>query len=274
MDPPSSPKNQTPTFRIKLLKVQRCLSGRKVVDLLDILQGGSEVELEVLQQTILEPEDPPMDDGEAVVGVRGLNRSRLHDVPALLDDVQLDQAVVARLVIGDGIKLGLVQAVDIADVPQPGVQDAQVLGGHGSLDTAASVVAADDDVLDLQMVDGIVDDTRGVEVDIADQVGDVAVDKGLTRSEAGDLLGGDARVAAPYPEVLGLLAGGQLGEELRVLGHLLGSPFRVVVEHAVVCLLEILGHLFAGHGFDMALPGEQRLSKAWGTVGVGVAGGG
>lgn len=103
-----------------------------------------------------------MDNGVLVLLVGLLDGSSLDDVAALLDNVELDKAVVALLLIRNGIKLGFVQTVDIANVSQPGVEQAQILGGHGSLDTAAAVVAADNDVLDAEMADGVVDDAHNV----------------------------------------------------------------------------------------------------------------
>ena len=97
------------------------------------------------------------------------------------------------------------------------------------------------------MLDGVVDDAHGVEVSVADQVGDVAVDKCLAGLEAADLLGGDARVCAADPEVLGGLAGGEVLEEVGVdLGFVL-CPLAVVDEQPVVGLLEILCDVLFGH---------------------------
>lgn len=180
---------------------------RQVIDLLDLLERRGKVEFEVLEQAVLETKDPAVDDGELAGAEALLDDGHLHDVPALLDDVELDQAVVAGLLVGDGVELLLVEAVDVADVAQPGVQDAQVLGGHGGLDAAAAVVATDDNVFDAQVLDGIVHDRGGVEVDAADQVGDVAVHKDLAGFETGDLLGGDPAVRTADPQVLGGLAG-------------------------------------------------------------------
>lgn len=220
----------------------------QIVNLLDVIQHGLEINLEVLEQAVVEAKDPAVDNGELVLGVALLDGSRLDNVAALLLDVELDEAVIALLLVGDGVELLLVQPVDVADVAQPGVQQAQVLGGHGGLDAAAAVVAADDDVLDAEVAHGVVDDAHDVEVGVADEVGDVAVDKGLAGLEAGDLLGGDAGVAATDPEVFGGLALGELGEVARVPFRLLGGPGAVVLEEAVVGLAEIFGDLFGRGG--------------------------
>lgn len=206
-----------------------------------------------------------MDDGEAVLGIRLLEGGRLDHVAALLVDVELDEALVAGLLVGDGVELLLVQAVHVADVAQPGVHEAQVLGGHGRLDTAAAVVAADDNVLDLEVLDGILNDAHNVEVRVADQVGNVAVHKGIAGLQARDLLGGDARVGTSDPEILGVLAGGELLEEVGVLGDLLGGPGLVVLKDLVVRLLEIHGDVLLAAVFIVGGVGAAEASARGST---------
>jgi hypothetical protein len=98
------------------------------------------------------------------------------------------------------------------------------------------------------VLDGVRDDAHDVEVRVADQVGDVAVHKGVARLQARDLLGGDARVAASDPQVLGVLAGRQLDEELGVLGFLVGGPAAVVLKDALVRLAQVVADVVLGHG--------------------------
>lgn len=220
---------------------------RELVDLLDVSQSSGEVELEVLEQAVIEAKDPTVDDGEVVLGVGLLDGCGLDNVAALLDDIELDEAIIARGLVGDSVEFLLVKSVDVPDVPEPGVEDAEVLGCHGGLNATAAVVTADHDMLDLEVLDGVVENRGDVEVDVAHQVGNVAVHKGLAGLEARDLLGGDARVAAAYPQVLGLLALAELGEELRVLCLLVGRPLGVMLEHTVVRLLQVPGDLFVRH---------------------------
>lgn len=207
-----------------------------------------------------------MDDGEAVLGIRLLEGGGLDHVAALLVDVELDEALVAGLLVGDGVELLLVQAVDVADVAQPGVHEAKVLGRHGGLDTAAAVVAADNNVLNLEVLDGILDDAHNVEVRVAHQVGNVTVHKGVAGLQARDLLGGDAGVGASDPEILGVLAGRELLEEVRVLGDLLGGPGLVVLKHLVVSLLEIHGDvLFLAVFFGVGAMGAAEAARGSGS---------
>ena len=153
-----------------------------------------------------------MHNGISILLVRLLHGGRLDHVAGRLDDVELDEAVVALGLVGDGAQLLVVQAVDVADVAQPGVEQAEVLGRHGGLDAAAAVVAADDDVLDVQVAHGVVDDGHDVEVGVADEVGDVAVDEHFAGLEAGDGFGGDAGVGAAWGDMFSLELG-ELGDE-------------------------------------------------------------
>ena len=56
--------------------------------------------------------------------------------------------------IGVGVELFFVKAVDVADASEPGVQEAHVGVGEGGLDATAYVVAADYDVLYVEVGDG------------------------------------------------------------------------------------------------------------------------
>lgn len=60
-------------------------------------------------------------------------------------------------------------------------------------------MAADNDMFDVQMPHRIVDHAHHVQIRIADQIGNVAVDESFTGAQACDLLGRDAAVAAANP---------------------------------------------------------------------------
>lgn len=211
----------------------------QVVNLLNVTKNLLHVDAQVGDAAILKVKDPAVNNGISVLLERVLDISRLDDVAALLDDVELDQAVVSLLLILDGIKLLLVEPVDVANVSQPRVEQAHVLGSHGGLDTSAAVVAADDNVLDLEVAHSVVDDAHDVEVGADDQVGNVAVDKGLASLETGDGLGGDSRITASDPEILGRLASSQVGEELGVLLEPLVGPLLVVLKETLVVFTQV-----------------------------------
>ncbi|KFY34059.1 hypothetical protein V494_07092 [Pseudogymnoascus sp. VKM F-4513 (FW-928)] len=93
--------------------------------------------------------------------------------------------------------------------------------------TTTARVAAQHDMLDLQVRNRILDNRAGVDVGGADDVGDVAVNKNVTWLQAEDGGLGDARVGAAEPEDSGGLPGREGWEEGRVLVRLVGGPGRV-----------------------------------------------
>lgn len=74
---------------------------------------------------------------------------------------------------------------------------------------------AHDDVLDLEVRDRVRDHGLRVQVAGGQDVGDVAVHEDVAWLQAQHGGFGDARVGAADPEDLGLLAGGEGGEEVR-----------------------------------------------------------
>ncbi|MNH26129.1 hypothetical protein D3C79_861620 [compost metagenome] len=132
----------------------------------------------------------------------------MADVGHLLGHVQLAQVVEALVLILDGFELFAVLEIDILDVAQPVVDEAQLLVLHRRLDAAATVVAADDDVLHLEHLHRVLQHGEAVEIGVHHQIGDVAVDEDIPRQQPHQLVGGNPAVGAADPEVLGRLLGG------------------------------------------------------------------
>lgn len=176
----------------------------KVINPLNILKLLLKPNLQILQPPIVEPKHPPMHNRIPILLIRLLHRRRLNHVPRLLDDVELNKAIIPLALVIDGAQFLVMQTVHIADVTQPGVQQTKILRRHGGFDTAAAVVSAHNDVLDVQMADGVVDDGHDVEVGVADEVRDVAMDEHLAGFEAGDGFGGDAGVGAAWWYIVSL----------------------------------------------------------------------
>lgn len=63
-----------------------------------------------------------------------------------------------------------------------------------------------------------------------DQVGDVAMDKQLTRKEPDDLVGGNVAVGATDPQIAWRLPANQSVEEVRLAIRHGGRPTAVVIE--------------------------------------------
>ena len=74
--------------------------------------------------------------------------------------------------------------------------------GTGRGDAAALVMAAHDDVADVQIVQTVLNDSRDIDVVVGDDVGNVAVDEQFTGPQPGSA--GGTRVGAADPEHLGV----------------------------------------------------------------------
>jgi hypothetical protein len=90
----------------------------------------------------------------------------------------------------------------VAHVPQPDVDQSGAVAIECRLDAAATVMADDHDVFDLEDIDGELDHRQAVEIGVHDDVGDVAVDEQLARQQTDDLVGRHARIRAADPQVL------------------------------------------------------------------------
>ena len=64
-----------------------------------------------------------------------------------------------------------------------------------------TVVPADDDVLDVQVIDGILNCREAIEVRMDDNVCDVAMYEHFTGRKPDNLVGGNAAVGAANPEI-------------------------------------------------------------------------
>ena len=89
--------------------------------------------------------------------------------------------------------------VHVPYVAQPVVDEAHLTALERGLHAAAAVVAADDDMLDLEDVHRVLQHGEAVEVGVHDDVGDIAVHEEFARQEADDLVGRHAAVRATNP---------------------------------------------------------------------------
>ena len=118
----------------------------------------------------------------------------------------------------------------VAHVAQPVVDQAHLASLERGLHAAAAVVAADDDVLDLEDVDGVLQHREAVEVGVHDDVGDVAVHEELAGQQPDDLVRGDAAVGAADPEVARSLLLGKRLEEGGIAATDAFGPLAVLTE--------------------------------------------
>lgn len=119
-------------------------------------------------------------------------------------------------------------------------------------------------MLNAEVAHSVVNDAHDVEVRVDNEVGNVAMDKGLAGLKTRNLLDGDTRVAAPDPEVFGLLTGGQAREEFGVVLLLADGPLAVVLKEPVVALCQVLLNIFIGRHFEGGRGGGGEWSARGG----------
>ena len=169
-------------------------------------------------------------DGEPVSPPpRVLDDGRLTDVQRLLYDVQLAEAVRYGL-RRDGGKNRVMTVSNVLDVPQPVIDQSEPVAVERRVYASAPVVTRDDHVADLQHVNRKLKHRQAVQIRVDNDVRNVAVDEELARIESDDLVGRNAAVRAPDPEILRRLLGGQTPEEIGPTRRDFGRPAAIVLE--------------------------------------------
>jgi len=115
-------------------------------------------------------------------------------------------------------------------MPQPVVDETMVPVFHCRLDATTTVVAANDDVLDLEYFHRELDYRKAIQVRVNYNVGNVSVNENFAWLEIDDLIGRNAAVGAADPQVLGGLLLGELGKKARVFPSDGICPFKVLVQ--------------------------------------------
>jgi len=106
---------------------------------------------------------------------------------------------VSLFVRANALQLLLVFPADVLYVAQPVVDQTKSVVTQRSADTAAPIVTANDDVLNLEYVDSELQHRQAIEIGVHDDICDVAVHEHLTWREADDLVGGNTAVRASNP---------------------------------------------------------------------------
>lgn len=144
-------------------------------------------------------------------------------------NVELHEAGTLVLGVLDGVQHGLVSHLCVSDGSQPVVDDSELFGSQRRPDSSTVVVAADDNVSDLEDLDGKLDDRERRKVRVGQQVGNVSMDKHLSGKQIQTALSG-SRVGAADPQNLGGLALGVGGEQRRSHGRHSVGPLFVSLE--------------------------------------------
>lgn len=187
--------------------------------------------VDLLKVTAVQPVQKTVDLETAVLDRVDDSRDAPEVVHASLH-VQLGQSILLVLSAQLAQSIGVLLA-NLAHGLEPDVEDVELVVGQGGLDASAGGVAAEDDVLDLEVLDAELDGGEEGDVGGVDDVGDVAQDEDLAGLlvQHGGL--GDARVAAADPQDVGGLALGAVLEELGVFGGDVAGPDLVGLERGL-----------------------------------------
>jgi len=155
--------------------------------------------LKIADQAVFKPIDPSMDSKLLTAIPRILDDRRFTHILDLFRNVKLAKLIkfVDRIVkCRQQVRM---QICGVLDVTQPVVDQAVPFLLHCRLDAAAAVMAANDNMLDLQNLDRELEDRKAVHVRVNDEVRNITMNKYLARIEADDHVRRDAAVRASYP---------------------------------------------------------------------------
>ena len=171
---------ESPTINVALIIIPLGLGGECSQSGLDDLLRVLGIQL--AQNTGANVVDETVDLQATLLHGREHSTLLLNDVQTLAD-VQLNQ-LEGSLLVGQTLQQGEVTLTDLAQRQQPGVQDTKLLVAHGGGNTTAGSVTTDDDMVDAEVVDGVLNNSTGAEITGVEDVGNVAVDEDITGLQA------------------------------------------------------------------------------------------
>jgi len=134
----------------------------------------------------------------------GVDDGRVHSQSVeTAQNVELTESVGLLSLRSHLLQLFCVLHSQLAHGLQPNVEKTKSGVSKGGIDTTTAGVAADENVFDLEVSNGELNDGKRVDVGGCDDVGNVAVDENLARLQTQNGGFGDTRVSASDPENLG-----------------------------------------------------------------------
>ena len=112
--------------------------------------------------------------------------SILHDIGFteihnLLDHVQFTHTIKHLLVVNAFLQVGLVDVLHILNIEQPVIDQPQALLFNGSHHATTTIVTTHNHMFDFQVFNGKLHHRKAVHISVHHHIGDIAVDKHLSR---------------------------------------------------------------------------------------------
>src|SRR6266481_1868344 len=104
----------------------------------------------------------------------------------------------------------------VLDVAQPMVGQSKAVPALDCPDAGTTIMATNNNVFDLQNIDGELQHGEAVEIAMRNNIGQIPMNKHFPRQEADDLIGGHAAIGTADPKVGRRLLAGEVLEEFRV----------------------------------------------------------
>src|SRR5215204_3860990 len=118
---------------------------------------------------------------------------------------------------------------NILHVAQPVINQPKGTIVQRCFDTTTAIMPAHDNMAHAQNVNGIVQDSKTIQVRMNDHIGNVTMDKHLTRGQVNQFCGGNSTISTTNPKVGRRLLRGKPFEKLGIGGNPSGGPSLVIL---------------------------------------------
>src|SRR5690606_30740005 len=179
------------------------------------LGGRLNRNIHIMYQTVTESINPAMHCQRLPALPSPLNDTGMANVTNLMDHIQLTESIHPRLEI-QRIKLIAVNCVNVLDITQPVVDQAQFCIFNGRTHPATTIMPRHHNMAHLQYFDGELDNRQAVQIGMNNHIGYITVNKDLARQHIDDLVGWHPTIRAANPKKARGLLPGERGEKIGV----------------------------------------------------------
>ena len=193
--------------------------------------------IQIRQQSVFQPINPTVNTHALAMRPCRLHDRRPLKPRDLIARAHIAQEMKACRLVSRLRQFILVLLGDVADRLQPVIDDAVTLSIKRGADSAAAIVAANNDVGDFENLDCIFEDGQKIEVAWVHQIGDIAMHEHLSRFQTRNRIGRNSAVRTADPQILRPLEIGQPFKIMRIVVPALLRPpaiiFEQVIEHPI-----------------------------------------